>query len=232
MRYLKTLTPCLLAACLLAAAPTALAGPVWRDCQKGSGTGTKYKDNKCTEVNGTGEYEYVEEKSSFEVNSKSNGEMDFTLSKVEVEEKEGVHEMVVKCKLKDKGTIGPGKEGSITSMEFESCTGPAICSRGITVSTKRLPWSTELYESGAETRIKFKGNPTWEVTCKTAIINRTITCEGETNAKIINTYPNVEAEFEGSSPRVKCNNLAGDEAAASGKDIIEDPAAFFAIKVF
>lgn len=127
----------------------------------------------------------------------------------------------VTCSGTGEGTIGPEAADKQTKLTVSSCTTVKGTCGTPMAEAIHLPWNTELFEPvSEEVRDRFSssgGLPGWKVTCTILGIKVIDTCEGETNAKIVNGQGKVEATFDAKSPRVKCS-MGGAEAG-----IIEGP---------
>jgi hypothetical protein len=71
------------------------------------------------------------------------------------------------CEVEEKGTVGPGAAGQITSVKEVSCADKALCKTTPTIEAVRLPWNTELttFEGGVGNHITSK-EPEWKWKCE------------------------------------------------------------------
>lgn len=90
------------------------------------------------------------------------------------------------CKFEEKGTVGPGAAGAITSITTTgatktktiSCHRISGCSTELTIEAENLPWTTELTAVGEELRnaITAPKSPEWKVVCKGGALEGTYLC--------------------------------------------------------
>jgi hypothetical protein len=112
--------------------------------------------------------------------------------------------------IEQKGTVGPGAVGEITSITSSGKTVIVgeVCGTGGSkweFEALHLPWSTELATVGGVLRDVIKsgghGVPKWKATCKGGISDE---CEYPTNTGVFNVSLGVEATFDEKSPEGEC----------------------------
>ncbi len=208
MRFIRIAGLCLVAifAVSLVAVATASAAPVWEQLE-----GSTWKEVKNTEkVTGTG-----------------------TLKLRDTNTAAGVSE--VECGGSEKGTVGPEKFDRVEVVEVKAsqCRNVKVCENVEEITTKGLPWQTEVYESGKELRDNIKattnGEPGWVVKCKTLLGSKTDECLAEaglipstllTNKTSNNT---VNSEFESAkSPKAKCKEGGAKSGEVLGVIVLSE----------
>jgi hypothetical protein len=100
------------------------------------------------------------------------------------------------CEFEEKGTVGAGGKGEITSIKKGTCYENEACQAGAsqTVEAVHLPWHTELvtFEGGLGNKIT-TAEPEWKIKCKlTDGENLTETCGIYPTASLKNLSYSVE----------------------------------------
>jgi hypothetical protein len=122
------------------------------------------------------------------------------------------------CTVEQKGTVGPGAAGQITSFKVSECRTIEGCeaSQTPTLEAVHLPWSTELvtFESGLGNTITTKGAE-WKWTCKILGSNWTEHCTIAPTMNVTNLGFNVEEAYK-NEPVISCFALGSFHVKASG----------------
>ncbi len=120
------------------------------------------------------------------------------------------------CTFEEKGTIGLGAEGKITSVKEESCqSNNGFCETTPTMEALKLPWSTKLvtYEGGVGNEITTK-TPEWKWSCRVLLSSYTEYCAVDPMMETKNVAPNVE---ETAAPkRTSCLNATSAFSTEKG----------------
>jgi hypothetical protein len=128
------------------------------------------------------------------------------------------------CELEEKGTVGPGAVGQITSIKEVSCSEIKGC-QGPTIEALYLPWNTELttFEGGVGNHIKSPKDAEWKWKCQ--IIGgekRTEYCEVAPTMKVTNLAERgVEESI--SSAQTSCFNATAGFFTKGGGLLFETP---------
>jgi hypothetical protein len=170
---------------VVVAGTASAAGPVWQRCTEG-GTATKYEDNQCAKLSGSGKFQWNELKSTEAVRITG-----LTLTLRDTGATGG--SSAIQCTAEDEGegTVGPGSSGKITKFEIKKPK--TNCSRveggckaeGIeTVRAVNLPWKTELSETEKGVQAQLESTttgkePGWEISCDTILGKMTDVCTSE-----------------------------------------------------
>jgi hypothetical protein len=188
MKSIKIAGPCLVAMFVIGmvvAGTASAAGPVWQRCTEG-GTATKYEDNRCAKLSGSGKFQWNELKSTEAV--KITG---LTLTLRDAGATGGSSAVQCTAEVEGAGTVGPGNKGRITKAEVKNPK--SNCARveggckaeGIeTVRAVNLPWQTELSETEKGVQAQLEGTttgkePGWEISCNTILGKMTDVCTSE-----------------------------------------------------
>jgi hypothetical protein len=131
------------------------------------------------------------------------------------------------CTVEEKGTVGPGAAGKITSIKELSCaTSSEFCEAAPTLEALHLPWSTELvtFEGGLGNEITTKSPlPEWKWKCKSHFETWTETCGVYPTMKAKNVSLGVEETFP-EKDRTGCSNssLFYEEKGGILKETVEE----------
>ncbi len=229
MKSIKIAGLCLVAMfamSLVASATASAAGPVWEQCTKGAGSGTKWETNECDTISPTtNEWEWKE------VNGTEKVETNGTLTLTDTGTILGTSS--VTCTGTDIGSIGPGKYDRIETIKVASCKAEKVCESNVTAKPLGIPWQTELFETegvgGTAKKIRDKitgttnGEPGWSVTCKTLGGTKTDECktvtgkEGTPEVTNKQAASNVQITFNSSAGKASCtegNSTSGEVVGA------------------
>lgn len=126
------------------------------------------------------------------------------------------------CKVEEKGTVGPGAAGQITSVKGVSCSDIASC-KNPSIEALDLPWNTGLttFEGGVGNHITSK-EPEWKWKCELLSEKRTEFCEVAPTMKVTNlALFGVEETI--SSETTSCFNAPAEFYTAGGGTLFEVP---------
>ncbi len=148
--------------------------------------------------------------------------------------------VAVSCAGFDTGTVGPGAADLISKVTAEelgtnnsiTCT---FVKKGACEGTTAkavalaLPWKTEIYSEGTETRDMITsdgaGSPGWGVTCKTLLGSMEDKCTVALGSTALaNVTGGVDATFEKKSQKASCSLGNSTSGLVSGADFLESPA--------
>jgi hypothetical protein len=151
--------------------------------------------------------------------------------------------VVVSCTGFGTGTVGPDALDLISKITAEvlgtkdkiNCTfvKVGLCKSGTTptVLALDLPWHTEIYTEGTETRDMTTsdgaGEPGWDVTC-TNILGGTTEDDCKTplgSTALANAVGGVLATFDNIAPQVNCSVGGAGAGLVSGDTLLESPGA-------
>jgi hypothetical protein len=147
----------------------------------------------------------------------------------------------VHCKGFDSGTVGPGAADLVETITAEllgtndlvPCTfdKTGVCESGTAPKALavNLPWRTEIYSEGAETRDMITpdgaGSPGWRITCKVAFLGlQTDECTvalGSTG--MANVVGGVNTIFDEVTPRASCSKGNATSGIVTGTVLQENP---------
>lgn len=120
------------------------------------------------------------------------------------------------CPVEVAGTAGAGGKGAITSYKVTGSCVSNQCTQLVESGPDRLPWDTELYESGGVIRDRIlsggSGEPAWTFVCENSIGNReSDTCSLAVSPALENTGPGGDvAIFDEQLTKGPCS-LGGNE---------------------
>jgi hypothetical protein len=116
------------------------------------------------------------------------------------------------CTLEEKGTVGTGGLGQISSVKEVECKADRLCQTAPTIEAKNLPWNTELttYEGKLVNRIT-SASPTWKGKCKVLGMEWTETCGVATTMFTKNIAEGVEESYKNEKEIAvtQCSNSSG-----------------------
>lgn len=123
------------------------------------------------------------------------------------------------CEFEEKGTVGTGGKGEVTSIKEVKCYENNACQAGSsqTVEALHLPWHTELvtFESGLGNKIT-TAEPEWKIKCKlTDGENLTETCEIYSTASLKSLEYSVEETLKDDN-KTRCFNHSKFELEGGG----------------
>jgi len=141
--------------------------------------------------------------------------------------------VAIECTGTDKGTVGPGAMGAVSSITATSCSfqsgknGSCTAGDKVTAVAVNLPWLTGLTTVGSNTHIPLSGtggNPGWSVECTVGgIIKVQDTCTSAAAAPLaINVSEGVDATFE-APETASCTLGNATSGIVRGTDLNESP---------
>jgi hypothetical protein len=175
----------------MALAGSASAAPLWLLCLEGSASTSKYSSGQCTKTEAGGKWESVA------LGSKSDTVRIVGLTLRLTDLKTSVGKSTIKCdgvESEGEGYIYTEKHGIINTAEVKNAKTNCErveggCKAGEVEKVKGadLPWLTELFETEGKFLTKIggtgKGEPGWEITCKTLEGSKTDVCLSESTEK-------------------------------------------------
>jgi hypothetical protein len=232
MKSIRITGLCLVAMFAVSLVASATASANWEQCQKGTGSGTKWETSQCVKVGAPNEYEWKVVEGTEKV--ETNG----TLRLIDKKTLAGVAEVI--CTGTDTGAIGPSQFARIESITTVSCKAEKVCEPPVTAKPVHLPWQTVEFETESKKRTKItetgNGQPGWEVICKTLLGEKTVdVCETESGKEGTPEQTNkqasgsVQVTFDANAGKAKCS-LGGKEQGEV-RGAIQVFAAGYAIRV-
>jgi len=161
----------------------------WGLCKDVAGKTGEFEDSLCTKltaVPGTGLYEFEKLTAAIPVHGKTVGKLKLT----DMGAPGGAS--TIECEGTLEGSVGPGKEDSVTKTTTTSCvrvSGSCEAGHAITAEPLNLPWKTELLLEGGKVRDMImnggKGTPGWKVECTVlGFVKIQDECTGETTTGV------------------------------------------------
>lgn len=140
-----------------------------------------------------------------------------------------------RCAIVDKGTVGPGAKGEITSIASsggaksipcELTSSSVDCESAMEIEAVGLPWTTELAGVNGDLRNKLTAAHEWKVKCKEAGgVARSNLCGVPGSTGPHNLTTSVEEIYDSSSPtHTSCFDDSAGEFVAEGAEILSTTA--------
>jgi hypothetical protein len=126
------------------------------------------------------------------------------------------------CTVEEKGTVGPGAAGQITSIKEVECHYLNGCQGPVTIEARKLPWNTELqtFEGGVGNHIT-SSQPEWRWECEFVGEQRTETCAAVPTLSVKNLSLNVEESVHGVWNTRQCSGT-GLETGVEGSGVLKE----------